>query len=702
MIGIQNISAIAVVTLFVLFGAYMALQRRRLFSDAVLAMALVVTAVFLAFDSVAATWPDDFLVWKRLSLVTEALLPPLWLLFSLTFSRKVEGRYFGFLQWAFLAASPAFVVAALVVPVEGFFYSPDFAVEKILFLGQFGFVFYTALLGYMVVCAMNMEATLRMASGVERWKMKFEVLGAGTIMLTFALYYSQGLLYRVINMNLEPVRSVLLIAAASLMLYSRLTRGSGIKVYVSKDMAYRSAVVFFVGLYLIALGLMGEGMRYFGRTSRNELFIALAFLIGIVLVVVLMSEKVKRKIKVSIHKNFYTNKYDYRVQWLKFTDRLSEPGTEEDLLKAILAGFHEAFGMGTAALYLYERDRAVYSNISDHEMYAEKKDFAKSSELVSRLESTRLVYNVRDDAPGALEGPDARFLADKGVSFVVPLCSEGALDGFILLGKPLGVGEIYTYEDYDLMKTLAKQASATIMNRRLTQELSTAREMETIGKVSTFVMHDLKNHVSTLALISSNASECITDPEFQKDMLDSLSVTVAKMNRLISRLKNIEEKKSLKTRPVDLLAVVRDTASLVSSGNVRVEGVSAFALVDAEEMQKVVLNLVLNAIEATSGAGAVKVLVGCGENVFLSISDNGCGMSDEFQRRSLFKPFQSTKKKGLGIGLYQCKQIVEAHGGRIDVVSSPGKGTVFTVCLPPINAGTEKMAGIFSQGQASE
>lgn len=687
MTGLQNIPAIAAVALFVFFGAYTALRKSRLFADAVLAMALVVTAVFLAFDSVAAAWPADFILWKRLSLVTEAMLPPLWLLFSLTFSRKVEGRYFGRLQWAFLAVSPAFILAAIIVPVEGFFYSPDFTVEKILFLGQAGFVFYTAMLVYMVVCAVNMEATLRMASGVERWKIKFEVLGAGAVMLTFALYYSQGLLYRVIDMNLAPVRSVLLIAAASLMLYSRTARGSGIKVHVSKDMAYRSAVVFFVGLYLIALGVMGEGMRYFGRTGQNEFFMALAFLVGIVLVVVLLSEKVKRKIKVFIHKNFYTNKYDYRAQWLKFTDRLSEPGTEEDLLKAILAGFYEAFGMGSAALYLYDRDRSLYSNSSDHEMYAEKKAFARSSELVKRLEATRLVYNVRDDAPDSLEGADARFLADKGVSFVVPLCSEGTLDGFILLGKPLGEGEIYTYEDYDLMKTFAKQASATIMNLRLTQELSTAREMETIGKVSTFVMHDLKNHVSTLSLISANASECISDPEFQKDMLDSLSVTVGKMNRLISRLKNIEEKKSLNMRRLDLLVLVRDAVALVASDSVRVEGMSALAEVDAEEMHKVVLNLVLNALEATSGTGHVTVAVGCGENAYLSVSDNGCGMSEEFQRRSLFKPFQSTKKKGLGIGLYQCRQIVEAHGGKIEVVSSPGKGAAFTVSLPSFNAG---------------
>jgi hypothetical protein len=104
---------------------------------------------------------------------------------------------------------------------------------------------------------------------------------------------------------------------------------------------------------------------------------------------------------------------------------------------------------------------------------------------------------------------------------------------------------------------------------------------------------------------------------------------------------------------------------------------------DGEEIRKVVHNLLLNASEALAGSGRIKVSTKVdGDGVVLSVTDSGPGMSKDFVDRSLFQPFQSTKKKGLGIGLYQCKTIVEAHGGWIDVESEPGKGSTFSVNLP--------------------
>jgi len=103
---------------------------------------------------------------------------------------------------------------------------------------------------------------------------------------------------------------------------------------------------------------------------------------------------------------------------------------------------------------------------------------------------------------------------------------------------------------------------------------------------------------------------------------------------------------------------------------------------DGEQLNKVVTNLVLNAAEAVSGRGQVRVATSRQNGwVVLTVDDNGCGMSDEFVARSLFRPFQTTKKSGLGIGMFQSKMIVEAHGGRIAVASQPGTGTTFQVFL---------------------
>jgi hypothetical protein len=154
------------------------------------------------------------------------------------------------------------------------------------------------------------------------------------------------------------------------------------------------------------------------------------------------------------------------------------------------------------------------------------------------------------------------------------------------------------------------------------------------------------------------------------------------MNDLISRLKNLPEKMSLQKSPVDLLQLAQETVHLIKGGSFRVSGDPVIAEIDREEIQKVALNLMLNAIEASEGNHPVSVEVGINDAPYIKVRDEGCGIPAEFLSNSLFTPFKSTKKKGLGIGLYQCKKIVEAHGGKIKVSSELHKGSEFTVLLP--------------------
>ena len=113
-------------------------------------------------------------------------------------------------------------------------------------------------------------------------------------------------------------------------------------------------------------------------------------------------------------------------------------------------------------------------------------------------------------------------------------------------------------------------------------------------------------------------------------------------------------------------------------------------IVDPEQFRNVVTNLLLNASEAVGSNGQIRIETSQREaKVLLSVADNGCGMSADFLRDSLFRPFQTTKKRGLGIGMFQSKMIVEAHRGNIEVESQPGKGTKFGVFLPLAKGGAE-------------
>ena len=165
-------------------------------------------------------------------------------------------------------------------------------------------------------------------------------------------------------------------------------------------------------------------------------------------------------------------------------------------------------------------------------------------------------------------------------------------------------------------------------------------------------------------------------------MVDSLGSTVGKMKILIAQLKGLPERQTLKRTSTGLLTLARESTRLLGQERLTFDGDDAVVEVDAEEMGKVVLNLCLNALEASPDGTPVRVRAGVAPEPFLRVTDQGAGISAEFIRNGLFEPFKSTKAKGMGIGLYQCKQIVEAHGGRIEVKSVPGEGSEFIVWLP--------------------
>jgi putative PEP-CTERM system histidine kinase len=206
--------------------------------------------------------------------------------------------------------------------------------------------------------------------------------------------------------------------------------------------------------------------------------------------------------------------------------------------------------------------------------------------------------------------------------------------------------------------------------------------------MSAVFMHDLKNLASKLSLVSQNMPKHYDNEEFRQDAMRTVSQSVDKIKGMCSRLSMLSQ--TIETHPIemDLSELVRSTLSETSGqlGSAIAADLGALLTVrvDREQIQKVIENLLINACEATEGAGEIRITTTGGEDgwVELSVRDEGCGMTREFIDQYLFKPFQTTKKQGMGIGLFHCKTIVEAHGGRIEVESEEGKGSTFKVLLP--------------------
>ncbi|WP_224981923.1 XrtA/PEP-CTERM system histidine kinase PrsK [Geomonas agri] len=674
--------ALMVLSVFLLLVSVLriVLLERRSGTYSCLAPPFLAIAVLQLFDffALSGLWPE--IDWKRSALFVEALLPALWLLLSVTYARELPETGLPLRSRLLVLGSLFLVLVPLLLPAASFYYAPDFPAEPVLFLADAGYRFYVAVLVLLVAALINFESTLVNASADALWRVKLDIVALGSMLAVLAFYYSSALLYRSLNMELVPLRSLLFIIASLMMLYTRSHWRGGARVKVSQAVLLKSAVVAVVSAYLIVLGVLGEGMRYFGALFPRALTLSLGFIAGILLLLLILSDRAKRELKVFLHKHFYQSKYDYRAQWLGLTERLSTFEDGDDLVKRVLLAYCEIFGVRGAALYQHQQGCGWYCVASTLELEPLHETIEDDSPILSSLRERRWVFCSSDENRG-LTAKDWQFLERYGVSFVVPLFEAETLSGFIVLGEQVVPDEQYRYEDFDLMKTIARQVSVAMQHQRLSEQLTQAKAMQAVGGLATFVVHDLKNLAATISLVLENAREHIENPEFQQDMLNSLDNTTRKMHHLIGRLRNLGESELLQKRPVDLLALTENCAGMVGR-TISVQGSQQVVLGDKEELQKVLLNLLLNAVEASGPEGPVAAEVGCNGTPFVRVTDQGCGMSPRFIRNDLFVPFHSSKKTGLGIGLYQSRQIVAAHGGRIEVSSVEGEGTVFTVHLP--------------------
>ncbi|GAB4388024.1 MAG: PEP-CTERM system histidine kinase PrsK [Thermodesulfovibrionales bacterium] len=646
-------------------------------------LVLGLLALVEALDRLALGSAGDPLALKKAAVVAESLLPFSLMAFGLTFARPRLSLW-AVPQGLLAAAALAFPAAALLMPLDSLFFAPDLRSERLLFLGRGGYWFYMGLMAYCVLALINVEATLASSRGKDRWKIKFEAIGAAAMVAALILYYSQGLLYRTINMGMVSFRAGVFTVAALAMGYSKIFRGNNVRIALSRHVIYKSVSLLVVGLYLLALGLVGGGMRYFDVPAGRGLTLFIAFASGMAVVLVLFSERLRRRAKVFISEHFYAQKHDYREEWLKFTARLASCKTMVQLHDVILSAFMGAFGMESGALYLLDREGARFARAAKREMPDSGVRVASSSGLAGYFRGGGILLAGEDDYAPADD--EAAFLRETGARLLIPLPEDGGVMGFVALGRQVAPEE-FIHEDLELMKTLARQAALAIRNFTLSEDLAEAREMAAMAKVSSFVAHDLKNLASSLSLVLENAEDYISEPDFQRDMVRTVRNTVDKMTALMRRLRAMPEKQSLRMERADLASLARESLEEVRAKKSGIEYSSswseAVAEVDVEEMRKVLLNLLLNAVEAVNGSGSIRVETGCkGEAAFIRVEDSGPGMSEEYQREHLFRPFRTTKEKGLGIGLYQCRQIMEAHGGRIEVRSGPGEGSAFTVYLP--------------------
>lgn len=679
------IISIITIILAVLIALAAIFKRHNRLTNVVFSASLLAIASLILGNLMVLHRPEYVVEGERIVFISEAVMAVTWLLFSLSFARTDYWQTVSRVSKFFVYLSPLIIIGFISLPIEDFLYLPEVRHGRVLFLRDAGYVFNILLLFYAILSIINLEATLRSSKRSDRGIVKYTILGVGGIISINIFYYSNALLYRSINMYLFPVRTGIILISVLLIGFSLFRhKALDTEFSVSRKVLYKSVSLITVGGYLLGMGLIGEGMRHFGPEAGKNITTFIGAAGAILLIAVMFSEQLRSRAKVFINKNFFSQKYDYREQWLQFTKRISLKHSFDELLSSITEGFKDALGAKGAAIWLREMDNGKYHCV--RALNSPVVDTQPDKDLLEFFMNLKWILDVRHNKCEKVVSSNKIFIEKTRASLIVPLLDIDRLIGFIILEDGLAEAE-YNFEDYDLLRTLSRQAVSAILNARLSDELTKAKEMEAMGRLSSFILHDLKNATSMLSLIVQNAGEHIENPDFQRDAIKAVSNTSEKINAIIGKLKNLPRKTSLDLEYYDLGSYVKITIhELNLNGNTELsfkELEPVMAMFDKEEISKVIINLILNALEATNHKGKVEVVVGTENNMgFVRVSDNGCGMSSEFIENKLFRPFQTTKKKGLGIGLYQCKSIIEAHSGMLKVESREGRGSDFSLYLP--------------------
>jgi len=545
------------------------------------------------------------------------------------------------------------------------------------------------LLALSVVGLVLVEQLVRNTRSGHSYSLKHLYIALGLLFAFDVLAFAVGFMFRMPNSTLWDVRGVANALTVPLIALSASRNAEwSTRVFVSRHVVFYTSSLLAAGGILVLVSAGGYYVRLYGG-SWGE-FVQILMLLGALLglTVLAASKDVRTQIRVFIVKHFYSNRYDYREEWLRFMDSLGRGTSAEETrlsLVVSIGGIVESRGG-----LLFERRAGVYRCTVTKNVGRSEAEPPLDDPLINVMAARGWIIDIAR----LVDGPDKDLISElpawllqvPEARLIVPLGQDADLIGWIVLLESMTTREL-NWEDWDLLKTTGRAAAAQLALVQTSEALSEARQFEAFHRLSAFVVHDIKNVIAQLSLVTANANRHLDNPDFVKDAMVTVENAVHRMTRLLSHLRvgrvpGGENTRVILDRAVGTILENCRSRRPEPELRVEVEDVSIFA--DPEPLRSVIEQLVQNAQEATPDDGRIVVSVGReGHFASICVEDNGCGMDDEFVRERLFKPFDTTKgNAGMGVGAYQVREFVRGIGGEVRVKSSEGEGTRFEVLLP--------------------
>lgn len=533
-----------------------------------------------------------------------------------------------------------------------------------------------------------LEQVYRSANSHIRWALWPLVIGLATMSVFDFVLYAQAIMVKSIDFDFWFGRGlVAMLIMPMLLLSTRRIKEGSVRIFVSRQVVFYSSMLMIAGIYLLIMSLAGYLLKYLGGAWGDLISILFLFFSGIVLVVLLITETLRRKLRVFIAKNFFANKYEYRDEWLQLIGVLEESSVDDYYQKAthIMMSKLDASAGAIIKRQSLSQFEVKYTDgvIIDESLNEDLVLLSQFCQQQGWIVDINDYANEPESYPSLFIQPNV--WQERGLTIIVPIFIGKNFYGLFVLsvGKDK---ETLNWEDRDLLFAISKQLGNFVSLHEANEKIAQSKQFDAFSRMSAFLVHDLKNVQAQLELITTNAVKHRSNPEFVDDVFETVESATERLSKVLSQLRNKQVAKT-SSQCVELADSLN---KVVKQRNVNLPVVSLEAeqgyqlMLDVEMFESVINHLIQNAQEASKDDGWVKVnLSATGKCVQIAIEDNGCGMSADFITHRLFTPFDTTKgNAGMGIGVYEAKQFFNNLAGEIQVESTVGEGTKMVLILP--------------------
>lgn len=539
------------------------------------------------------------------------------------------------------------------------------------------------------VVLLSILETIYRKSLDKRWQFKPLLLAFGVnLLFDFYLFAEAALLDKIVPQTWMARGWIHVVTLPLLVLSINRIKQWGINVYISRDIVLQSSLLLGAGLYLCLLAIAGYYIKFFGGNWTTLIQIVFFGVGATALIVIILSDSIRRRFKVFIAKNFFANTFDYREKWVGLTRELKQiEFASENTAKVCLDAWCNAIGYSHGALARLQHEQFVVLATKGRLVVGETERHALSL-AVSVLKNKQWLLDFSDQTDEVISQLKSGLPAGApSFSIVIPILKNNLLWGFCLLEGTVNEKLKLNWELRDYLNAVTEQIASYLFMDEASKALSENAQFVAFSRMSAFVVHDLKNVKAQIDMLLKNAQKHRHNPEFVDDAFSTIEAMQSRLQNMLAQLTNKQsgQEHIKKTAIAALLeALITERCSGTLPKPELVIDSDCQLTIDAERFTNVLYHLIDNAQQATADDGHVEVSVHCGQHqLCIKISDTGCGMSQEFIQNRLFKPFDTTKgNAGMGIGAYDALNFVQQLQGQLLVDSEVDQGTTFTILLP--------------------